>query len=96
MLLQKKKSPERFFLEISSFKSVKLDQELLKAERSLKKELEKQRDNKTKSEKRRLADKHRKVAKKTTSKTVAPSVVRAIKKVGKVKIKAVKSTRRKS
>lgn len=95
LLLQKKKSPEKFFLEISSFKSVKLDQDLLKAERSLKKELEKQRDNKSKSEKRRLADKHRKVAGKTTSKLVPSSVVRAVKKVGKTKIKAVKSTRRK-
>lgn len=95
LLLQKKKSPEKFFLEISSFKSVKLDQDLLKAERSLKKEIEKQRNNKKKNEQRRLIDKHRKTAGKTTSKLVPSSVVRAVKKVGKVKVKAVKSTRRK-
>ena len=96
IILQHKKKPALFFVDISDFRSVKLDHELMKIERDLTKEVEKSRENKKRAEaRRRIKSGHRIDAKTVTSGLLPKSAVRAIKKVGKQKIRPTKSTRRK-
>lgn len=97
ILLQKKVKPVKFFSDISDFRSVKMDRELIKAEGELKKQLEIAKKN----EKHRKEDPHRKVAKKSSVKnpmsTLPPAIKRVVKKVAtgrKPKIGARKSTRK--
>ena len=47
------KSPKQFFLDINDFKAVKVDQELMNVERSLKKKLSKVQQEKEKVQKER-------------------------------------------
>lgn len=96
-LLQKKVKPDKFFMNISDFRSVKLDRDLIKAESSLKKQI----STIKKESKRKINDSHRKYAKNTTRKvsldTLPTGIKRVVKKVAsgrKSKIKAKKSTRK--
>ena len=98
LLLQKKMNPDKFFMNISDFRSVKMDRELIKAESDLKKQLEIAKKN----DRKRKADAHRKFASGSTRKNnplneLPPSIKRVVKKVAtgrKGKIRAKKSTRK--
>lgn len=46
---RRKKTPERFFADISDFKSVKFDQDLMNAEKKLRKDIENQSEDKQKT-----------------------------------------------
>ena len=95
MRLYKMKSPKQFFLDINDFKAVKVDQELMNVERSLKKKLSKVQQEKEKVQKER--EERKKQAMKSTSKT-GSSITYIVKKTGKnhiIKKKiASKSTRK--
>lgn len=95
VLIQKKKKPETFFLDIADFRSVKLDRELMKVERDLNKEVERRQLNKEKNEaKRRANSGHRIDPKKMTSGLLPTSALRAIRKVAKKKVTPRKTTRK--
>ena len=95
-IIQKKKKPENFFLDITDFKSVKLDQELMKVERDLGKEVERyKRSRATREAKRRVISGGKIGASKMTSGLIPGSVKRAVKKVAKGKIRPGKSTKKK-
>lgn len=95
MRLYRMKSPKQFFLDINDFKAVKVDQELMNVERSLKKKLSKVQQEKEKIQKER--EERKKQAMKSTSKT-GSSITYIVKKTGKnhiIKKKiASKSTRK--
>jgi hypothetical protein len=80
ILRAKMVSEERFFRQISDFKSAKLDRDLINEEKKLSRQLGKLKENKG----------HRKEGKKTsdktTGKTVSKSITYVAKKVGKKKV----------
>lgn len=80
ILLQKKKSLSKFLADISDFKSVKYDQELLSVEKQLKKSLG--TDKGVREHARTQLDIHRKLAGKSTSKDLQ-SIVSKNKKISK-------------
>jgi len=95
VLLQKKKKPDVFFLDIADFRSVKLDRELMKVEKDLTKEVEKRQLTKKKNEdRRRMNNGHRVSAMQATSGIIPASARRAIKKVAKKKVTPRRTTRR--
>ena len=82
MRLYRMKSPKQFFLDINDFKAVKVDQELMNVERSLKKKLSKVQQEKEKVQKER--EERKKQAMKSTSKT-GSSITYIVKKKMKKK-----------
>ena len=93
VLIQKRKKPANFFLDITDFQSVKLDQEMMKIERDLSKEVERHERAKSTREAKRRASTHSKIgATKMTSGLLPKSVQRSIRKMAKGKIKPKKST----
>lgn len=100
IIMQKKKTPEKFLADISDFKSAKFDAELLNLEKQLKKEIGKQTSS-NKSERnsnRRSNDSHIKKASNSTS--GVKSITHITKKTGskrgaKSKITSKSSTTRK-
>lgn len=74
ILLQKRKSLSKFLSDISDFKSVKYDQELLNAERQLKRTLG--TDKGIREHARTQLDIHRKLAGKSTSKDLQSMIIK--------------------
>jgi hypothetical protein len=98
ILLQKKKTPEKFFSDISDFKSVKFDHDLLNTERKLKRDIENKNNAERKRTQKRLSDLHRISASTSTSRNGNRSVHRTVKITGGHRITkkvARKSTKRK-
>lgn len=97
LLLQKKVKPDKFFANISDFRSAKLDRELIKSDEALRKELDKKASDKRSHDLRTIADKHRISAKKGKISTsgLSKSVTGIVKKVAKGKIKPKKKIGRK-
>ena len=96
LLVRKKKNPEKFFADISDFRSVKFDQDLMNTEKKLRKDIENQSKNKQKDIQKANKLK-RKMASYSSSKggNVSNHRVVKIKSGGhKPKIVAKKSTKR--
>lgn len=88
MMLAKKKDKSNFFRDISDFKSVKLDQELISEEKKLSRVL----DSKSpKARKKPTDDSHRKNASKSTVKGSSTSIFTKKKAGGRITIKPKKS-----
>ena len=101
IIMQKKKSPEKFLADITDFKSAKFDAEIINLEKQLKKEIGKEKKSSDKSDKnqsRRTNNTH--IKKATNSTSSIKSITHITKKTGskrktKSKITSKSSTTRK-
>lgn len=90
IILQKKKTPDRFMADISDFKSVKFDQDMMNADKQLKRQLEAKRQSEKMIQKR-VSDSHRSPSSKSTTKGSPSSITYAVKKTGAGNIKKKKT-----
>lgn len=99
LLLHKKKTPQKFFSDISDFKAIKFDQELMNVEKKLKKDLDSGKIAEERKDRKKLHDLNKKQPEQSTLKDKSkPSITRKPKITGgghkKTKIVARKTTKK--
>lgn len=99
LLLQKKKTPSKFFSDISDFKSIKFDQDLLNTEKKLKRDIANSKKSDERKDIKKLYDLNKIQAGGSTAKNKHSSSIRRKPKITggskKAKIVARKTTRKK-